>query len=268
MDLGIAGVPALVMGASRGIGAGIARRLASEGCAVLGVARGTERLEAQMAAIRAGGGEALGVSADLTTPEGVARAFAAAEERIGAPRIVVYNPPTPGPITFLDSAENDYLKGFEELVHGFARVARAALPSMIDAGWGRIITVGSASVRQPMREGPGGFGYAVANTARLAAASLSKVISTEVAPHGVTVNTIAVGAVRTDTAQEYFRARAAEQSQTLAEFEQLRVGKIPMLRDGTVDEISSLAAYLASDAAGYVTGEAISFDGGWANTPI
>lgn len=268
MELGIDGRPALVMGASKGIGAGIARRLALEGCAVLGVARGERPLEEQVSAIRREGGRIWGLAADLTDPSQVERVFSEAAERIGAPAIVVYNPPTPQPIAFLESTEADYLSGFDELVHGFARVARAALPAMIEARWGRIITVGSASVRQPMREGPGGFGYAVANTARLAAASLSKVISTEVAPYGITVNTISVGAVRTETAQSYFRARAAEQGQTLEEFEGHRIGRIPMLRDGTVEEIAALGAYLASVPAGYVTGETVLFDGGWSNTPI
>ena len=112
------------------------------------------------------------------------------------------------------------------------------------------------------------FSYAVANTTRLAAVSLSKTVSAELAPYGITVNTIATGPIATDTAHAFYSARATEAGLTFEAFMDNLFLHVPVGREGRVEEISSLAAYLCSVRAAFTTGENILCDGGLSITPL
>lgn len=268
MDLGIEGKVALVMGASKGIGRGAAQVLAEAGCRIAAVARDPETLEQTADELRVTGAEVEAFAADFTDPKAIAKTIQTISDIMGAPLIGLFNPPTPKPTSFVASEDTMYHEGFNDLVFSFSRFVRELIPGMQSARWGRIITVGSGTVFTPMREDEGGFAYAVANTGRLAAASLSKQVATELAPWQISVNTIGVGSISTATANNFFAARAAEQGLGFEEFNRARTSKIPMEREGSVREIGSLIAFLASEVGGFVTGQVIRCDGGWANTAI
>ncbi|MET0546315.1 MAG: SDR family oxidoreductase [Caulobacterales bacterium] len=267
MNLGIAGRVAFVMGGSRGIGAAIAQELAAAGCKVAIVARTQSSIDEALEQIRANGGLAVGFSADLSVLENWNAVIARVTQELGAPDIAVFNPPTPNHGAFFSLTEEDFAQSFNNLVLCFARMVRLVAPHMRDQRWGRILTVGAACTKQPMR-GQLNFAYALANTTRISAVSLCKTISAELAPYGVTVNTIATGAIETDMAMDFFSSRAGEAGLTSDQFMDAMVEKIPVGRIGKPEEMAGLAAYLCSARAGYTTGETILCDGGITNCSI
>ena len=128
---------------------------------------------------------------------------------IGAPDIVVFLPPNPGPGAFLELTEEDLAKGYRDLVLCFGRLVHVCLPHMKQRRWGRFVTAGAGASKEPMR-GQLGFEYAIANINRMAAVRLCKQIAVEVAPFGITVNTIATGPIDTGLFTKFFSERAAE----------------------------------------------------------
>ncbi|MGE0776362.1 MAG: SDR family oxidoreductase [Sphingomonadaceae bacterium] len=267
MDLGIAGKTALVGGGSKGIGLGIARELAMAGCRIAVVARSQVPIDEAVAELRAMGAEAMGFAHDLSRIENFDPAIAEVNRKFGSPDIGIFNPPTPDPGAYLTLTEADFERSFHEVVLCFGRFARLLIPDMRERGWGRFVTVGSTIVRQPVR-GQYNFDYAVANTSRLSAVSLCKTISAEVAPFGITVNTIGTGCIVTETAHDYYRARAAEAGLTFEDMIANLNRIVPVGREGTVEEMGALSAYLCSARAGYTTGETIICDGGMSNSPL
>jgi 3-oxoacyl-[acyl-carrier protein] reductase len=273
MDLGISGMTAFVMGGSKGIGRAISLELASAGCKVAVVARNQDAIEETVEELRASGAVAEGFSIDMSVVDNFDTAVNRVADVLGWPDIAIFNPPTPGLEadtagggTFLDGTEAGYEKGFQQLVSCFGRLARLVIPAMKERQWGRIVTIGSCATKQPQRHisSP----YAVANTTRLAAVSLSKTISWEVAPFGITVNTIATGPFNTDAAIHFFGDRAEEAGVSLDDYMANLVAQVPVGRIGKVEEIASLAAYLCSQRAAFTTGENILCDGGMSITPV
>lgn len=273
MDLGIEGKTAFVLGGSKGIGRAISRELAAAGCKVAVVARNRDAIGETVEELRASGAVAEGFSFDLSEVDNFDIAVKEVAARLDWPDIAIFNPPTPGLEedsagggTFLDGSEAEYEKGFRQLVSCFGRFSRLVIPAMKDRKWGRIVTIGSCATKQPQRHisSP----YAVANTTRLAAVSLSKTISWEVAPFGITVNTIATGPFNTDAALEFFGNRAEEAGVSHDEYMANLVSQVPVGRIGKVEEIASLVAYLCSRRAAFTTGENILCDGGMSITPI
>jgi 3-oxoacyl-[acyl-carrier protein] reductase len=264
LDLGINGKVAFVMGGSRGIGRAISLELARAGCKVAVVARGAEAIDETVQSIVSANGTAVGISADLSDLSAFDRVIEQIEARLGAPDIAIFNPPTPDPGAFLELTELDFAASFNNLVLCFSRMVRLVAPSMQKRAWGRIVTIGAACAKQPMR-GQLNFSYAMANTMRLAAVSLSKTISFELAPLGITVNTIATGAIRTDMAMSFFAGRAHEAGLSVDAFMDAMTKQIPVGRIGAPEEMARLCAYLCSEHAGYTTGETILCDGGLTN---
>lgn len=130
--------------------------------------------------------KAVGVKADLTDIAQFAPTISEVTERLGPPDIAIFNPMPPRAGGFFDLAEEDYAESFNKLVLGFIRMSKLVLPHMRANGFGRIITIGSGTAKQPAR-GAQGYAYALPNTIRLAAVSVSKSMAAEVAPFGVTV---------------------------------------------------------------------------------
>jgi 3-oxoacyl-[acyl-carrier protein] reductase len=264
LDLGISGRVAFVMGGSRGIGRAISLELARAGCKIAVVARGAEAIKETIESIVSANGTAIGISADLSELGAFDRVLGQIETQLGAPDIAIFNPPTPDPGAFLELTEQDFAASFNNLVLCFSRMVRLVAPSMRARGWGRIVTIGAACTKQPMR-GQLNFSYAMANTMRLAAVSLSKTMSFELAPGGITVNTIATGAIKTDMAMSFFAGRAHEAGLSVDGFMGAMTNQIPAGRIGAPEEMAKLCAYLCSAHAGYTTGETILCDGGLTN---
>jgi 3-oxoacyl-[acyl-carrier protein] reductase len=262
MDLGIRGKIAFVSGGSQGMGLATAKLLAEEGCRVAVVARNQQRIDDAVTAITEAGGEAIGVSADLATQEGVDRALATVRGRFGPPEIVIAqtNDFTSG--DFFDVDDEDFVRVFRTFTIAYAMLARAVIPDMQAAGWGRIVHIGSAIAKEPQRD----LAHIVHNTVRPSTTSMIKTLADQFSKYGITFNSIAPGYIMTDTMREFVKAHYGAD----ADIENWvkRTRGIPAERHGTPEEIGNTIAFLCSDLAGYTTGEWITVDGGWHRSAV
>jgi 3-oxoacyl-[acyl-carrier protein] reductase len=245
MDLGISGKAALVMGASRGIGRGVAGALAREGARVAMASRSRERLEAAAAEID---GETAVFVADASDLDGLAALPEEIERALGPVEILVTNAGGPPPGGALDNTLDEWEAVYRSLVLGPRVLIQAVVPGMRERGWGRIINVGSTSTREPIP------GLALSNSHRMATVGLLKTLSREVAAEGITVNTVATGQIRTDRLTELLGSQERVEERARNE--------VPVGRLGTPEEYGDLVAFLCSERAAYLTGAVIPLDGG------
>lgn len=256
MDLGIAGKVALVTGGSQGIGFGCAERFAAEGCKVMIAARNQERIDAAVARI---GGETGGISADCCTKDGVAKAVQACLDRFGsAPDILIFNVDSGPKGAFLEVDDETFAAANTNNVMAFRWAVQATFPHMKAQGWGRVLTIGTNSVKQPHRKLP----RAAQNTYRVGALALSKTLSAELGPHGITVNTLGTGAILTEQFRTVFTKIAEDAGETFDELIARRTAEWPVRRMGTPGDMAAAAAFLCSDLAGFITGQVLVVDGG------
>lgn len=261
MDLRIKGRVAFVAGGSQGMGLGTARILAAEGCRVAVVARDQGRIDRTVEELRAAGGEAIGVSADLATAAGVNAAVAAVRAAYGPPEIVVAqtNDLTSG--RFFDLTDEDFVRVFQTFTVGFAALARAVIPDMQKGKWGRIVHIGSTVAKEPDREP-----HVCHNTIRPSTTNLIKSLADEFARDGITFNSIAPGYIMTDTMETFVRKNYGADEDVASWVARTR--DIPAERHGTIEEVGATIAFLCSDLAGYTTGEWITIDGGWHRSAV
>jgi 3-oxoacyl-[acyl-carrier protein] reductase len=264
MDLGIKGRIALVTGGSRGIGREVSRDLAREGCRVMVVARDRATIDATVEEITSFGGAARGYSADLSVLDSYPLVVEATRQAFGDPDIVVSNMREPRHGNIEEMTEADVAEAMHLTTYCFHRLVREVTPAMKARKWGRIVTIGSAGAKQPIRP-YAGFDYDLAHPSRIAAVGLVKALAVRLAPYNITVNTIGTGSVETEYALGFFRQRAEEYGASLSECLEAVNNSIPAGRLGRTSEISGLTAFLCSERGGYVTGETILCDGGFAN---
>ena len=245
MDLGIDGRVALVMGASRGIGRGIAFALAREGARVAISSRSEERLGEVAEQIE---GEVRAFAADTADLERVAELPGQVEAELGQIEILVTNTGGPPPGGALDNSGEEWEEAFRSLVLAPRALIEAVLPGLRERGWGRIVNVSSSSIREPIPA------LTLSNANRMAALGLFETLASEVAGDGVTVNTVATGMIATD------RLRSMHGS--LDEAERAARERVPAGRLGTPEEYGDLVAFLCSERAAYLTGAVIPLDGG------
>jgi 3-oxoacyl-[acyl-carrier protein] reductase len=245
MDLGIEGRVALVMGASQGIGKGIAGALAREGARVAIASRSRERLDLAAEELP---GEVTAFAADAGDLARMEELPREVESALGSLDIVVANTGGPPKGLALDNSIAEWEAAYRSLVLGLRVLLGAVVPGMRDRGWGRIVNVGSNSTVEPIA------GLALSNSNRLAAIGLLKTLSSEVASDGMTVNTIATG--------KFATSRLAEVAGSMEKAEQEARENVPAARLGTPEEFGDLVAFLASDRAAYINGTVIPIDGG------
>ena len=261
MDLAIAGKRALVLASSRGLGKGIAVALAREGAHVLLCGRSTEVLEANCKAINAEGpGRADWVQADLGDENFVETLVQAVSEKLGGVDILVNNSGGPTPGSTEDMSEEKLLAYFQSMVLRLITLTNRLLPGMKEQRWGRILTVASSGVIEPIS------GLALSNTLRPALAGWSKTLATEVAQYGVTSNMLLPGSIFTDRLKSLDAAAAERSGRSVEEVKAASEKAIPARRYGTVEEFAATAAFLCSAPASYVTGSIIRCDGGAARS--
>lgn len=242
----------MVTGASRGLGRAIASALAAEGAEVMAVARSLERLSGLAGSAAAGSGAITPRVCDL----GHAEAIQSLAGELGQVDILVINTGGPPPGTAADTADDTWCSHFETMFLSAIRLTRLALPGMRKRGFGRIIAVVSSGVLQPIPN------LAVSNAIRLALVGWAKTLAGEVAGQGITVNCLAPGRIATDRVAELDQGRARREGISLDEVERQSRGAIPAGRYGESAEFASMATFLASARASYVTGGVIRVDGG------
>jgi 3-oxoacyl-[acyl-carrier protein] reductase len=245
MDLGIEGRVALVLGASKGIGRGIAAALAREGVRVAISSRSAEALEEAASGIA---GETATFPADTGDLERMEALPGEVAEALGPVEILVTNTGGPPRGGALDNPREEWEAAYRSLVLAPRTLAEATLPSMKDRGWGRIVNVASSSVKEPIPS------LALSNAHRIATVGLFKTLAAEVAGDGITVNTVATGRFATE--------RLADNYGSLEEAERLAREQVPVARLGTPEEFGDLVAFLCSERAAYLTGAVIPLDGG------
>jgi 3-oxoacyl-[acyl-carrier protein] reductase len=251
MDLGLNGKNALVMGASRGIGRGIAAALAREGARVGISSRSAVALAEAASEI---GERATPFVADTTDLERLARLPLEVAEELGSVDILVTNTGGPPPGGALDHGFEEWEDAYRSLVLAPRILSGAVVTGMRGEGWGRIVNVGSTTT---IEVNPA---LGLSNANRMATIGFLKTLAREVAGDGITVNTVATGRFATD--------RMAELGGSLEQVEAAAREEVPAGRLGTVEEYGDLVAFLCSERAAYITGTVIPIDGGLVRSTV
>jgi len=254
MDLAIAGRKALVLGASRGLGAASAKLLALEGVHVVAASRSgaiewAKDLPSDVASL------VLPLQLDMADR-------AALIERLdvllaeGPLDILVNNTggPPPGPIDAV--AAETWDRQFAAMATNLFELTRLVLPSMLKRGWGRIVTIASSGVEQPIPN------LGISNTVRSAVVGWSKTLASEVAGRGVTVNLVLPGRIHTARVDELDAAAANRTGSSIEAVAKASAASIPAGRYGRPEEFASVVTFLCSEPASYVTGSRVRVDGG------
>ncbi|AOE50737.1 SDR family oxidoreductase [Kangiella sediminilitoris] len=258
MNLSLIGKTALVCGSSQGMGKAIAKQLSEQGANVVLLARNKEKLEAVHKELDHSQGQDHHILvADFTKPEQVKDAvegFLKTPE--AAIHILVNNTggPAPGPANSANT--EDFLAAFQQHLVCNHELMKLALPSMKEDHFGRIINVISTSVKQPLN------GLGVSNTVRGAVANWAKTLANELGEFNITVNNVLPGATNTVRLEAIIQNKAEKKGVSIEEMEQEEKSIIPMKRFGTAQEFANAVGFLASPAAGYITGINLPVDGG------
>ncbi|MCG8694725.1 MAG: SDR family oxidoreductase [Minwuiales bacterium] len=258
MDLDLEGRAALVTGAHRGTGAGIAKGLAAEGARV--VVHGFAAGEADAVAEEIGD-EAIPIAGDILTDEGAAAAAEAALAAAGRIDILVNNYGKAERGTWTESGSADWIDLYEKNVLSAARMVRLLVPAMKQAGWGRVVNLGTVGSSRPGARMPAYY------AAKGALATMTVSLAKDLAGTGITVNTVSPGLIRTVEVEETYRKLAARKGwgETWAEIEagiMREVMENPTGRIARIEEVADLVAFLVSPRAGFINGQNIRIDGG------
>lgn len=256
MDLGLTGKRALVLGSSRGLGATVARTLAREGATVIAAARSVQDTKAWIAA------EAPDVAVRLSahvldlSDRASVDALADAVLAQAGVDILVNNSGGPPPGAAAEIALDLWQAQFAAMAGHLFHLSGRLLPPMLARGWGRIITIASSGIEQPIPN------LALSNGLRMAVLGWSKTLAAEVAPKGVTVNLVLPGRIHTDRVDQLDQAAATKQGKSRDDVAKASQAAIPMGRYGRPEEFADAVAFLASERAGYITGSKLRVDGG------
>ncbi|TVP76672.1 MAG: SDR family oxidoreductase [Gemmatimonadales bacterium] len=251
MDMELEGRVAIVTGASRGIGRGIAGGLAREGCRLAICARGAEALEEAARELEELGAEVVSRALDLTEPHAAATLVSAAVEAFGGVDVVVNNVGGNRRKPFEETTDQDWSELFDLNVNTAFRTTRAAIPEMRKRGGGSVVFVSSIFGREA-----GGPGLSIYNTTKSAMISAARIMALELAPEGIRVNSVAPGSIRFPGGS--WDRRVKEQPEAMEAFVE---ENLPLGRFGTVEEVANLVTFLASPRASLLTGTCIPVDG-------
>jgi 3-oxoacyl-[acyl-carrier protein] reductase len=256
MELGLKGKRAIVMAASRGLGYASALGLAREGCKLIVCSRDQARIEAAAATInKETGADVKALVADVSSASEAKRLVDAAVAAYGGLEIVVHNAGGPPAGETLQMTEEQWQKAFEQNLLSFTRIVGAAAPEMKKAGYGRVLTIASSSIKQPIPN------LALSNALRAGVWGIAKTLSRELAPQGILVNVIAPGRIDTERIAELDQANAQKSGKSVEDVRKASIGGIPLGRLGRPEELANLVVFLASQAGSYITGQAITVDG-------
>lgn len=258
MDLGLKGRVAIVAAASKGLGRAVAEELAREGAEIAICARTAAELEKTAKAIEAAAGRAvLWRAMDVTKYDDVREFVAATEKKFGRVDICVTNAGGPPTKKFLDVSIEEWRTAVDLTLMSAIYFAREVLPGMQKRKWGRLITITSMSVKQPVD------GLILSNSIRAAVTGLARTLANEFGADGITVNNVAPGYTLTDRLEELSAKRAADTGVAKEEVLEQMTAAVPARRAGRPEEFAAAVAFLASERASYLNGTTIAVDGGW-----
>jgi 3-oxoacyl-[acyl-carrier protein] reductase len=253
MDLGLTGRVALVTAASKGMGKASAMGLAAEGAKVVMCARTESDLKTAAEEIRAKTrAEVLAIPADVTKKDDVTALVDRAIKTFGHIDILVANAGGPPRGYFEDMTDEQWQGAFDVSLLSVVRLVRGVLPSMKARRWGRILTIQSVSVKQPIPE------LLLSNAVRPGVAGMMKTLAGQLGKDGITVNTVCPGKIMTDRFLGGQKISGLSREEYLAR----AVEDVPVGRVGTPEEFANVIVFLASERASYVTGVSVQVDGG------
>jgi 3-oxoacyl-[acyl-carrier protein] reductase len=257
MDLGLKGRSAAVAAGSRGLGRATATALAKEGCSVSICGRDPKKIRAAAQSIeQETGAKVLAVTADVSSRADCERFVGETVGAFGRLDILVTNTGGPPAGSFEATDSELWEKAYSGLLANVINLVRAAVPHMKAAKWGRILNIASLSVKQPIDN------LVLSNTFRPAIAGFSKSLSKELGPYGILVNTICPGYTRTDRLEELAEERVRRAGITKDQYYDMLAKNVPIGRVAEAFEFASVAAFLCSERASYVSGIALAVDGG------
>jgi|TARA_B100001540_G_scaffold141948_1_gene126038 3-oxoacyl-[acyl-carrier protein] reductase len=263
MELNLKDKNALVCASSQGLGKAAAIDLASEGVNLAICSRDKEKIEAckkEIQDVVGNKAKIIALQANLDNPEEIKTLYAEAAEYLGSVDILVNNTGGPPPSIFENLEDEDWQKAFNSTMMSCIRLSKLALPSMKEKKWGRIINISSVSVKSPVA------GLFLSNSLRMGVLGWAKALSDEVAPFGVTVNTVCPGYTRTERVEAILESQSKSSGLNKEEIEKNIASNIPMQRVGEAEDLAGLITFLASQKGDYMTGLAVQVDGGSART--
>jgi 3-oxoacyl-[acyl-carrier protein] reductase len=259
MELGLKGKTAIVLAASKGMGRATAFALAQEGARVALCSRSRKSVEQAVAEIgSATGAEVFGAALDVADGKARNEFLAEVAEQFGPPEVLVTNGGGPPHGSALATSDAEWDSAVDVGLLAPVRWVRAVAPGMKDRGWGRILMIESVSIKQPVD------GLALSNVMRAGVAGFAKTLSRELAAHGVTVNVLAPGYTKTERLAALVETRAKEWGVSMEEAWERSADAVPAKRIAGPEELASFATFLASEKAGYITGNVLPVDGGLA----
>ena len=258
LDLGLRSKVAVVPAASKGIGLGVAKVLATEGCKVVISSRDQDSISKARDAIvkETGNKDVFSVKADLAIKADVGVLVDQATGKFGTIDILAYNTGPPKPGTFADLSDTDWEQGVRLLLMSAVWLTKRVVPGMVQKKWGRLIYITSSTLRQPVPN------LVLSNTVRLSLAGLSKSLALEYGSKGITSNGIMQGHILTDRQRQVAQDVSSRTGKNLDEAMKQMLYDVPAGRYGLTEEVGYLVAFLASEKASYINGTMLAIDGG------
>ena len=261
MDLSIKGKNAIVCASSQGLGKSAAVDLAKEGVNLAICSRNKDKINLVKEEIeQTSDVKVVAIEADLSSEKDISALFQEAKKELKTIDILINNNGGPPPSTFEELTDEDWQKTFNSTMMSAIRLSKLVLPDMKKNKWGRIINISSVSVKTPVN------GLFLSNSIRMGVLGWAKALSDEVAPHGITVNSVCPGTTKTERIEQILNAQSESSGKDKSEIEEAMANSIPMLRIGEASDLSALITFLASEKANYITGLAVQVDGGSART--
>lgn len=256
MDLGLKGRGVIVAASSQGIGLATAEAFAREGAQVAMCARTEKTLLEAADQVRQTGAEVYAEALDVTDAAAVQQFTDQVAKRFGRIDVCVTNAGGPPAKNFLSISADEWHKAVDLNLMSTVHLAKAVIPHMQRHRWGRIVTITSVSVKQPVTD------LVLSNSVRAAVVGLVKSLSNEFGKDGILVNNVAPGFTATERLQELAQVRALAAGSSPQQVCDTWAAETPVKRLGTPEEIANAIVWLASERASYITGQTILADGG------